>query len=336
MGFTLILLHIKMDDENYLLKWNDFDKNLSEGLKCLKTTNTLCDVTLACEDSQVEAHRVVLSVCSNFFKNILTKNSHQHPLLYMKGVRMADMESIVHFMYHGEANVALEDLESFLAAANELQIKGLTAPSVNQFKKSLKQEKETSPSPPPPSKKSKKEKSENHENKMNSSSGASSRSVLKRRNTENSIPEESKVKEEDKVQLVDADLPEDNFDQNDITTFEDTDYLHDPDGNNYSMDDGSFSGNPSDDVATEVKRLTDQYLQKVEVDGGGVLWSCTRCGKQGKMKHHVREHIESNHIDCLTFNCPFCNKEIKNRVALRSHISKNHREENLRSKGHVF
>ena len=104
-------------------------------------------------------------------------------------------------------------------------------------------------------------------------------------------------------------------------------------------------------LCSEVKRLTDQYLRKVEV-GGGVIWSCTRCGKQGKMKHHVRlvvqclnadltlhisrEHIESNHIDSLVFNCPFCNKEIKNRVALRSHISKNHREENLRSKGLVL
>ena len=245
-----------MDDENYLLKWNDFDKNLSEGLKSLKASNTFCDVTLACEDSQVEAHRVVLSVCSNFFKTILTKNSHQHPLLYMKGVRMSDMESIVHFMYHGEANVALEDLESFLAAANELQIKGLTAPSVNQFKKSLNQDKKEPSSPsPPPSKKSKKEKTENQESKTNSNSGgASSRSVLKRRNTENSLPEESKVKEEYKVQLVDADLPEDNFDQNDITTFDDTDYLHDPDGHNYSMDDGSFSGNPSDDVAAGKKK----------------------------------------------------------------------------------
>ena len=60
--------------------------------------------------------------------------------------------------------------------------------------------------------------------------------------------------------------------------------------------------------------------------------------KRGKhfYNSHYREHIESNHIDCLTFNCPFCNKEIKNRVALRSHISKNHREENMRSKGHIF
>ena len=40
-------------------------------------------------------------------------------------------------------------------------------------------------------------------------------------------------------------------------------------------------------MLSEVKRLTDQYLQKLEVEGG-VLWTCTQCGKQGKMKHHVR------------------------------------------------
>ena len=100
-----------MAEENYLLKWNDFEKNLSDGLKALKVDNTFCDVTLVCEESQLEAHRVVLSVCSNFFQNVLTKNSHSHPLLYLKGVKMSDMESIVHFAYNGETNVALEDLE---------------------------------------------------------------------------------------------------------------------------------------------------------------------------------------------------------------------------------
>jgi len=234
-----------------------------------------------------------------------------------------------------EANVALEDLESFLAAANELQIKGLTAPSVNQFKKSLSQDKETEPSSPqpPPSKKVKKEKVETSSEKQ---SNNTSRSVLKRRNTDSSVGEESRVKEEYKVQLVDPDLPDETFEQSELTPYDDSiqDYIQDADGSNYSLEDGSFSGTQGD-TASEVKRLTDQYSQKVEVDGG-VLWSCTRCGKQGKMKHHVREHIESNHIDCLTFNCPFCNKEIKNRVALRSHISKNHREENMRSKGHIF
>jgi len=320
-----------MSEENYLLKWNDFEKNLSEGLKALKVANTFCDVTLACEDSQLEAHRVVLSVCSNFFQNILTKNAHSHPLLYLKGVRMADMESIIHFVYHGEANVALEDLESFLAAANELQIKGLTAPSVNSFRKNKHLESENTGTP---AKKIKREKTDSECKAL----VATSRSVLKRRNTDNSTQEEMKEELDNSLQMVDADDIGEICEENELAQDEENSpeaLNHDQDVSNFQLDDANGSGSQTDDVAAEVKRLTDQYLQKVEVSGG-VIWCCTRCGKQGKMKHHVREHIESNHIDCLTFNCPFCNKEIKNRVALRSHISKNHREENLRSKGLVL
>jgi len=308
-----------MTEENYLLKWNDFEKNLSDGLKALKVDNTFCDVTLVCEDSQLEAHRVVLSVCSNFFQKILTKNCHSHPLLYLKGVKMSDMESIVHFVYHGEANVALEDLESFLAAANDLQIKGLTSPTVNSFRKTKGLEVDNTgeggTGGTPLAKKIKRERSD--------CDSETNRSAVKRRNTE-------EIKQEDDTQMDDPDNLQENFDSQHQAEAEENSYEE------LSQDqEGHFSGGQTDDVAAEVKRLTDQYLRKLEVNGG-VLWSCTRCGKQGKMKHHVREHIESNHIDSLVFNCPFCNKEIKNRVALRSHISKNHREENLRSKGLVL
>ena len=249
-----------MADENYLLKWNDFDKNLSEGLRSLKTENTFCDVTLACEEAQLEAHRVVLSVCSDFFRNVLTRSEHHHPYLFLKGVRMADMETILHFIYHGEANVALEDLESFLAAANELQIKGLTAPSVNQFKKSLAQDKEeeapSSPQPPP-SKQVKKEKPEAVSGETLSSVNTS-RSVLKRRNTDgSSTGEEARVKDEYKVQLVDADLPDETFEQSELTPYDDSiqDYIQDADGNNYSLEDGSFSGSQPDTASGDWHKL---------------------------------------------------------------------------------
>ena len=254
-----------MTDENYLLKWNDFDKNLSEGLRSLKTENTFCDVTLACEEAQLEAHRVVLSVCSDFFRNVLTRSEHHHPYLFLKGVRMADMETILHFIYHGEANVALEDLESFLAAANELQIKGLTAPSVNQFKKSLAQDKEeeapSSPQPPP-SKKVKKEKPEAGSGEKQSSVNTS-RSVLKRRNTDaSSTGEESRAKDEYKVQLVDADLPDETFEQSELTPYDDSiqDYIQDADGNNYSLEDGSFSGSQPDTASGDWHKCMNELM----------------------------------------------------------------------------
>jgi len=84
------------------------------------------DVTLACDDEQIQAHKVILSACSPFFRNVLRRNPHQHPLLYLKGVKYTDLQSVLNFMYHGEVNVAQEELNSFLAVAEDLRVKGLT------------------------------------------------------------------------------------------------------------------------------------------------------------------------------------------------------------------
>ena len=53
-------------------------------------------------------------------------NPHQHPLLYLKGVDFPNLQSVLNFMYHGEVNIAQEELNSFLAVAEDLQVKGLT------------------------------------------------------------------------------------------------------------------------------------------------------------------------------------------------------------------
>ena len=84
------------------------------------------DVTLASEDGhQVEAHKIILATSSPFFQNLLTRNKHSHPLIYMRGVKSEDLEAIVNFLYKGEANVFQDNLDSFLAIAEELKLKGL-------------------------------------------------------------------------------------------------------------------------------------------------------------------------------------------------------------------
>merc|ERR1719222_888054 len=68
-----------------------------------------------------------------------------HPLLYLRGVKFQDLQSVLNFMYHGEVNVAQEELNSFLAVAEELRVKGLT-----QNQSSKKQESSfPAPSPKP-------------------------------------------------------------------------------------------------------------------------------------------------------------------------------------------
>ena len=51
-----------------------------------------------------------------FFKSILRRNPHQHPLLY---------PNVLNSMYHGEVNVAQDELNSFLAIAEDLKVKDI-------------------------------------------------------------------------------------------------------------------------------------------------------------------------------------------------------------------
>ena len=112
--------------EKLCLKWNDFQDNISNAFAALADSLDFSDVTLACEDGhQVEAHKIILATLSPFFQDLLTSSSkHSHPLIYMRGVKSEDLKAIVEYLYKGEANVFEENLDSFLAIAEELKLKG--------------------------------------------------------------------------------------------------------------------------------------------------------------------------------------------------------------------
>merc|ERR1712168_644586 len=114
-------------NEKFCLRWNDFESNISTAFKEIREEKDFFDVTLACEDEdQISAHKVILSACSPFFRSVLKRNRHEHPLLYLKGVKYGDLVAVLNFMYHGEVNVSQEDLNTFPAVAEDLKVKGLT------------------------------------------------------------------------------------------------------------------------------------------------------------------------------------------------------------------
>ena len=78
--------------EKLCLQWNDFKENVNSAFGRLRGDKEFTDVTLACEDGQQgEAHKVVLIASSPFFLNILKRNKHPHPLIYMKGVKAENL-----------------------------------------------------------------------------------------------------------------------------------------------------------------------------------------------------------------------------------------------------
>ena len=112
--------------DKFCLKWNDFQQNVSKTFTQLRHQTELFDVTLVSSDQQqVSAHRLVLSACSDFFKNIFYKNSHAHPLLYLDGLNSEEVNLVLDYMYQGEVRIYQEHLDRFLEIAKKFNLDGL-------------------------------------------------------------------------------------------------------------------------------------------------------------------------------------------------------------------
>ena len=121
-------------DAKFWIRWSDYESQLTGAFRHLRDQEAFFDVTLvADEEHHVEmgAHQVVLSACSPFFCRLLLRHPHPKPIIFLKGVKWAELEAIVTFMYHGELSVPHDHLEAFLEAAETLKVKGLTASDLN-------------------------------------------------------------------------------------------------------------------------------------------------------------------------------------------------------------
>jgi len=114
-----------MSQEEFLLKWNDHHASFFTIVEDLCRSELLCDVTLACGGQVFETHKLMLCVCSPYFRALLTARPDKHPIVYLKDVNPKHLEQLLSYMYRGEINVLQDDLGPLIETARGLQIKGL-------------------------------------------------------------------------------------------------------------------------------------------------------------------------------------------------------------------
>merc|ERR1719232_1549636 len=102
--------------DNYCLKWDNFESNISSSFRELREDSEFFDVTLCCDNGTdiVQAHKVILAACSPLFRKILSnQNNQQNPLLYLKGIHLQELRAVLNFIYYGEVNVEQAWLRNF-------------------------------------------------------------------------------------------------------------------------------------------------------------------------------------------------------------------------------
>ena len=122
-----------MGQEKCNLNWKTFSDHLREMLHEMMKSNYLTDVTLVCDDKrQYKAHKVVLSACSSVFQSIIVGLPLNNSVIYLRGIQHQEMESILEFMYLGEATFHEERTGEFLNVAKILEIKEISKELENE------------------------------------------------------------------------------------------------------------------------------------------------------------------------------------------------------------
>ena len=114
--------------EKYTITWHNYSDHLREALREMMTSSEFADVTLVTDDKQqIRAHRNILSAASPVFKSILQIDSNNaNPVIYLRGIQHSEMESIMQFIYLGEARFYEERMSEFLTVSKNLEIKELS------------------------------------------------------------------------------------------------------------------------------------------------------------------------------------------------------------------
>jgi len=336
--------------EKFCLRWNDFERNISGAFRELREDKDFFDVTLACDDDQIQAHKVILSACSPFFRTILRRNRHEHPLLFLKGVKYVDLVSVLNFMYHGEVNVAQEELNSFLAVAEDLKVKGLTQNNADsnviskpEAPKPRLRDPPERLEPAPPPKRPRPPPQQLPSRPITTSSSYHSQ--------DDDIQEVVPVKSEPVTQhpeppSVNHSLaPMSHVDQSyptqesQVPPMQHDGVVADPsmeyggdyeeyegyeggmDGS-YSMMDNSGLG--GDGNKEGVHYGNPESLYSEVLNDFEKAFQCNVCSKIAKRKDNILAHIES-HLPSVPKTCNYCGKLFKTKNSLTSHVSRWHR-----------
>jgi len=304
-----------MASEKFCLRWNDFESNISTAFRELRDDKDFFDVTLSCDDEQIQAHKVILSACSPFFRGVLRRNPHAHPLLYLKGVKFSDLTAVLNFMYHGEVNVAQEELNSFLAVAEELRVKGLTQnnQSGNNSSSSSKKEPFSAaprpqaaaprlPDPVPPPKKPR-------------PAAAPTYATHDDDDIQEVMPT---VKTEPLQAAAAAPEPYQQQEQGGQLQQVDDGMGYDEEGYEDYGQYGAEGGYEGTLVDADGNKGNFDALMSSE---GGGLWRCLTCQLVRK-KMDLKRHIVAKHLYTAPVNCSSCGKQFKNSDSLRHHSTK--------------
>jgi hypothetical protein len=110
----------------YNVRWTTHHAETWTVFSDLRTDERFVDVTLSCQEAAFRAHRIVLSACSPYLRNILENaEPGSHPIVILQDAKSEAVKYMIDFMYGGSVDIPSESLNDFIKLAECFQVKGI-------------------------------------------------------------------------------------------------------------------------------------------------------------------------------------------------------------------
>ena len=267
------------------IQCDHFEDHIKTAFSKIREYEDYVDVTLACAEDQVQAHKVIVASFSPILAGILKRQKSNHPVIYLKGIKSVDLINVVNFMYEGQVSLAASNLDSFFDVANELQVEGL----FHRDEVEINTEMDESPL-------------------------ESANADVMDRSDMDGTDEKVIVK----VESEDSDIQTDYLDYgNEQEVGEVSDVQRD-----FFVNHNVANVGGDCEAVWEPPNINNNL--KMFTSAGNGKWSCNVCnkmiiGNKSQMKRHVIIHVPGQEV-----SCNICGNVFKNKYSFESHKSRTH------------
>ena len=294
---------LKMQQEKYKLSWNTYSDHLREMMKEMMTSDIYTDVTLVCDDKkQLKAHRNILSACSPVFKDILQVDTRNiQPMIYLRGIEHSEMESILQFIYFGEASFYECRLDELLLVAKSLGVRELSDFVRPELHLNIEKSKTQN---------------EDHET------------------PDEVYPEKENLGKCRDQQMIEQHMSDDSVQQNikqeqELEALKDSNVRHQEVSREETIE--QFSNETKDhSLVHYICSLCDKQFKSdislrihIQSVHEGLGYKCNQCDMNLTSKYVLRRHIEVVH-EQIKHTCHVCGKQFVDKMNLTLHIQNKH------------
>ena len=259
------------------------------------------DVTLATMDNmQIKAHKVIISSCSSFFRNLLLKIPHHNLVIYLKDIKYKELGMIMKFIYTGECDVGNLEIPDFLAAGKDLQIDGLMEHTDRNYMAESRVKNKIK------KKGHKLEKEDEHTFEVNSELETPSQEELKLMTSgQQEVVENIDGTEYNTVYDSQDEFPHNRLSKQDVPHTQ-TDLTR------YSCNQCVYKAKQKCNLIEHVKSVHE-----------GVRYSCEKCNYKTSKKGNLKIHFKTKH-EGARYYCDQCDYKAIRKVNLTYHIQSKH------------